>query len=214
MEVEEAVQARRREQMVVDQVVRRGVRDTRVLEALRRIPRHAFVPHALRARAYRDEALPIGHGQALPEAWTVGRMAEAAGTGPGRRILEIGTGSGYLAAVLASAGADVVSVELVPELAEAAARLLGGLGLPVRVHVGDGALGWPAAAPYDAVVVGGAVRTVPPALLDQLAPGGRIVAAVGGEGPQELVVLERAPEGFRRRRLGAVRFRPLTVPEP
>lgn len=212
MELHEAVQARRREQMVLDQVARRGVRDARILDALRQVPRHRFAPPALAARAYRDEALPIGHGQAMPDAWVVGRMAEAAGAAPGQRALEIGTGSGYLAAVLAAAGADVVSVELHPELAAAAGALLAALGLPVRVQVGDGTRGWPDAAPYDAIVVGGAVPTVPEALLDQLAPGGRLVAAVGGEGAQELVVLERAPDGFRRRRLGAVRFQPLTGP--
>lgn len=209
MSLDEAAQARRREQMVLDQVVRRGVREPRVLDAMRRVPRHAFVPPELQARAYRDGPLPIGHGQAVPEAWSVARMVEASRAGPGVRVLEIGTGSGYQAAVLAATGATVISVEVVPELAARARARLAALGLAVEVHTGDGALGWAQAAPYDAVVVGAAVRTLPPALLDQLAPRGVVVAPVGDGTAQELVVLEQTPEGTRRRGLGAVRFLPL-----
>lgn len=200
--------------MVADQLLRRGIRDERVLEAMRRVPRHAFVPPELLARAYRDEAVPIGRGQALAEAWTVARMTEALQLAPGCRVLEVGTGSGYQAAVLAATGARLVSVELDSVLAAEARERLRALGYTVEVHQGDGRLGWPDRAPYDAILVGGAVRTVPPALLDQLADGGRLVTAVGAEGAQELVVMERADTGWRRHRLGAVRFLPLGSPPP
>jgi protein-L-isoaspartate(D-aspartate) O-methyltransferase len=202
--------------MVRNQVERRGVRDPRVLRALECVPREDFVPPAIRHRAYDDAALPIDCGQTISQPYVVGRMCEALGLEPAAGVLEIGTGSGYAAAVLARLAARVDTVERHAELAEAARERLAALGIEnVRVHVGDGSLGWPEHAPYDAILVSAGAPDVPPALLDQLAVGGNLVLPVGpSPTDQELVRVHRqADDTLRRTRLGAVRFVPLVGEE-
>ena len=188
------------------QIEGRGVRDPRVLEAMRKVPREAFVPEDLRARAWEDGPLPIGEGQTISQPYIVALMTEAAGAGPGCRVLEVGTGSGYQAAVLAAAGAEVWTVERLPSLAAEARGRLEGLGGHVHVRVGDGKEGWPEEAPFDAIVVTAAAAAVPEALLAQLKDGGRLVIPLGPKGDQRLLRIFR--DG-REESLGAVRFVPL-----
>ena len=186
------------------------MRDARVLAAMRAVPRHAFVEPALRGRAYDDGPLPIGHGQTISQPYVVAAMTELAQAGPGTRVLEVGTGSGYQAAVLAELGGEVYSIELLEPLAERAAKTLADLGYErVQLRQGDGYRGWPEAAPFDAIVVTAAPPEVPPALLEQLKPGGRLVIPVG-RGWQELEVHTRTPQGVIRERIFAVRFVPMT----
>jgi protein-L-isoaspartate(D-aspartate) O-methyltransferase len=200
--------ARRR--MVERQIEARGVRNPRVLQAMGRVPRHELVPAALRDRAYEDAPLPIGHGQTISQPYVVAAMTAALEIGPGARVLEVGTGSGYQAAVLAELGAEVYSIEIVPALAERARKDLARLGYDsVRVRTGDGYRGWPEAAPFDAIVVTAAPDHVPQPLIDQLADGGRLVLPVGG-GSQELVRITKGPGGLERETLFGVRFVPMT----
>ncbi|TAH39603.1 MAG: protein-L-isoaspartate(D-aspartate) O-methyltransferase [Planctomycetota bacterium] len=199
-----------RQRMVSEQVEARGVRDARVLEAMRRVPRHAFVPAELRAEAYADHPLPIGHGQTISQPYIVAFMTEALGLRGGEKVLEIGTGSGYQAAVLAEIAGEVFTIEIVEPLARAAEQRLREHGYHnVRVRAGDGYQGWPEAAPFDAVIVTAAPERVPQPLLDQLRPGGRLVIPVGGAW-QELILLEKTAQGLRERRLLPVRFVPMT----
>ncbi len=198
-----------RERMVADQIEARGVRDARVLAALRRVPRHEFVPERDRARAYRDGPLPIGHGQTISQPYVVAVMTELAAPGPRDRVLEIGTGSGYQAALLAELAGEVYSIEIVEPLAERATATLERLGYEVHVRHGDGYRGWPEKAPFDAIVVTAAPERVPPALLEQLAEGGRLVIPVG-DLYQELEVHRRTAEGIEVERVFAVRFVPMT----
>ncbi len=199
-----------RERMVADQIEARGVTDPAVLDALRRVPRHEFVPEAWRGSAYADQPLPIGHGQTISQPYTVAVMTELAAAGPGARVLEIGTGSGYQAAVLAELGAEVHSIEILAPLAEQARRTLERLGYGgIALRQGDGYGGWPEAAPFDAIVVTAAAPVVPPALIDQLAPGGRLVIPVG-DLFQELEVHRRTEEGYEIERVFPVRFVPMT----
>lgn len=201
--------------MVRAQIAGRGVRDPAVLATMRQVPRGEFVPEGLRHRATEDGPLPIGHGATISQPYVVAAMAEAARIRPGHRVLDVGTGSGYQAAVLASLGADVVSIERVPELAASAADRLARLGYAVEVVVGDGHRGWPARAPYDRIVVAAAPERVPDALLDQLhRDGGRLVIPVGSEDDQELLVLERDGDRFTRKRLFQVLFVPLRPDGP
>ncbi len=200
------------DQFIRHQLERRGVRDPRVLDAMRAVPRESFVPAHLRDRAYHDGPLPIGHGATISQPYVVAAMTELLGCGPGDRVLDVGTGSGYQAAVLAAMGCEVWSIERVPELSERAARTLADLGYDVHLRVGDGTLGLPEAAPYRGIVVGAAPDRVPDALLDQLDMGGRLVIPVGDTWGQELLTLERTPEGFRRKRHFSVLFVPL-VPD-
>ena len=179
----------------------------RVMAAMAKVPRHEFVTGAQRLLAYENRPLPIGHGQTISQPYMVAVMTDLAGAAPGVRVLEVGTGCGYQTAVLAETGALVTSVELVPQLAEAAAERLKRLGYDeVEVHRGDGARGWPPGAPYDAIVVAAAAgERVPPALLDQLAPGGRLVIPVERHGgrrglfgfrpEQELLLVSKDLEG-------------------
>jgi protein-L-isoaspartate(D-aspartate) O-methyltransferase len=199
-----------REHMVAEQIAARGVADPRVLEAMRRVPRHRFVPEAARADAYADHPLPIAAGQTISQPLIVALMTELAAVSRGERVLEVGTGSGYQAAVLAELGAEVHSIEIVPELADSARALLAQLGY-TRVHVitGDGYRGLPERAPFDAIVVTAAPGHVPQPLVDQLALGGRLVIPVGEE-YQELRVLERTRSGIRERVVSGVRFVPMT----
>ena len=197
--------------MVAEDVARRGVADERVLAAMGTVPREAFVPAADRDRAYADRPLPIGWDQTISQPYVVAVMAEALELEPGDRVLEVGAGSGYAAAVLSRLADEVVTVERVPELAELAARRLAALGADnVAVRVGDGTLGWPDRAPYDGIVVTAGGPEVPPALVDQLAPGGRLVIPVGPLSAQRLVRVRRGPEGgLEQEDLGGVAFVPL-----
>lgn len=197
--------ARRR---MVERLAAAGVRDARVLAALEAVPRHWLVPEALHAQAYRDHALPIGERQTISAPSTVARMSEALELGGGEQVLEIGTGSAYQAAVLGLLAERVVSIERLPRLAAAARRALDRLGIGnVVVHLGDGSVGRPAEAPYDAIVVTAGAPDLPRPLLAQLAPGGRLVAPVGPRGGQRLVRVRRGLDGsFRAEALGPCRF--------
>jgi len=196
--------------MVAEQIEARGVREPAVLAALRAVPRHLFVPAELRASAYNDGPLAIGHGQTISQPYVVAFMTEAARLRPGDRVLEIGTGSGYQAAVLDALGANVWSIEIVPDLAERARRALAAAGASrVTVRAGDGTGGWPEEAPFDAIVVTAAPEQVPQALLDQLKVGGRLVIPLGA-GSQELLRITRTATGFEREPLLSVRFVPMT----
>jgi protein-L-isoaspartate(D-aspartate) O-methyltransferase len=201
---------RARAEMVDAQLVARGVRDRRVLEAMGAVERHLFVPEGRRASAYDDRPLPIGHGQTISQPYVVALMTELAGLGSGSRVLEIGTGSGYQAAVLARIAREVFTIEIVEPLAREAAARLARLGFSnVRVRTGDGWRGWPEEAPFDAVLLTAAPRRIPDALVEQLAVGGRLVAPVG-DAVQELIVLEKTASGVRERRVADVRFVPMT----
>lgn len=208
---------REREQMVRDTIEARGVRDARVLAAVRKVPRHAFVPPPFTKRAYTDQPLPIGWDQTISQPYIVAFMTEAVKPEPKDRCLEIGTGSGYQAAILAELCAKVFSIEYIPELAELGKRQLRAAGYgPERVALftGDGYQGWPEEAPFQVIVVTAAPAKVPQPLLDQLALGGRLVVPVGPEGKsQQLELWKRAQSGrgegaFEVRRLANVRFVP------
>ncbi len=201
-----------REQMVRAHIAARGIRDPAVVGAFRSVAREAFLPPELEEFAYRDSALPIEHGQTISQPYIVALMTAALGLGPGDRVLEIGTGSGYAAAILARIAREVTTIERHQALAEQAARRLAELGFAnVAVHHGDGSLGWPEHAPYDAIVVAAGGPDVPRPLLDQLAPGGRLVMPVGeGRELQKLVRVTRRHDGsLTREDLGDVRFVPL-----
>lgn len=208
-------QARRR--MVEEQLARRDIQDGRVLDAMRRVPRHLFVPARLEHEAYLDRPLPIAEGQTISQPYIVALTAQALRIGPDARVLEIGAGSGYAAAVLAELAREVVTVERHPTLAaEAAARLASLRYGNVQVVTGDGTRGYPERAPYDAIAVTASGPRVPQALLAQLAPGGRLIIPVGpDEHQQQLVLLTRGEaEGvFSQEDLGAVRFVPLVGEE-
>jgi protein-L-isoaspartate(D-aspartate) O-methyltransferase len=185
-----------RQTMVDRQLRARDIADERVLEAMAQVPRELFVPESERHHAYSDAALPIGHGQTISQPYMVARIAEALALRPGERVLDVGTGSGYQAAVLAELGAEVVTIERIPELAESARASLAATGYDrVDVRVGDGTLGVPELAPFDAVAVGAAAPAFPETLYDQLRPRGRLVVPVGGERVQRLEVIVRSPEG-------------------
>ncbi|NPA92447.1 MAG: protein-L-isoaspartate(D-aspartate) O-methyltransferase [Chloroflexi bacterium] len=198
------------ERMVQEQIAARGVRDPRVLEAMRRVPRHLFVPEAYRSSAYEDHPLPIGHGQTISQPFIVAYMTELLDLPPDAKVLEIGTGSGYQAAVLAHLAREVHTIERFPALAEAAQRRLEALGLDnVTVHVGDGSHGLPEHAPFDGILVAAAAPEVPVALLAQLVEGGHLVIPVGARGMQRLERWTRRADGFHREVLDAVAFVPL-----
>jgi protein-L-isoaspartate(D-aspartate) O-methyltransferase len=179
-----------RRRMVDAQLRARGIADERVLDAMRRVPRHAFAPQRYRDQAYEDHPLPIGEGQTISQPYIVARMLEALAIKPTHKVLEVGTGSGYLTALLAELAAQVVSVERHAALADAASELLSRLGYTnVRVIVGDGSQGVAEAAPYEAIIVSAAAAEVPPALLEQLAEGGRMIIPVGAEDSQQLQLI-------------------------
>jgi protein-L-isoaspartate(D-aspartate) O-methyltransferase len=182
--------------MVERQLRARDIEDERVLEAMARVPRELFVPEEERELAYADAALPIGYGQTISQPYMVARIAEALAPRPGELVLDVGTGSGYQAAVLAELGADVLTIERIPELAEQARANLGEAGYErVEVLVGDGTLGVPERAPFDGIAVAAAAPSVPGTLYEQLRPGGRLVVPVGGQRAQRLEVIVRSPEG-------------------
>ncbi len=181
-----------REQMVREQIAARGIRDPRVLAAMRKVPRERFVDVANQDKAYEDRPLPIGHGQTISQPYIVARMAALAELSGTERVLEIGAGCGYATAVLAELAAEVFAIEIIPELAEKARRRLAELG-QTRAHVEcfDGTHGWPEHAPYDAILVAAGAPRVPVLLLAQLAPGGRLIIPVGPRDTQRLVVVKR-----------------------
>ena len=185
-----------REAMVEQQLRARGVADERVLGAMARVPRELFVPPELRDRAYDDAALPIGEGQTISQPYMVARICEALEVRPGHNVLDVGTGSGYQAAVLAELGAEVVTIERLAELGELARGNLAAAGYGrVEVRVGDGTLGVPDCAPFDGIAVAAAAPGLPETLYGQLRRGGRLVVPVGGPRTQRLEVIVRSPEG-------------------
>jgi protein-L-isoaspartate(D-aspartate) O-methyltransferase len=200
-----------REEMVDRTIAARGVTDARVLAAMKRVPRHELVPAEHRDRSYEDRPLPIGFEQTISQPYIVAAMTEAAQVAPGERVLEVGTGSGYQAAVLAELGADVYSIEIVEPLAKRTHALLARLGYAkLHLRIGDGYRGWPEAAPFDAIIVTAAPEQVPQPLIDQLAVGGRLVIPVGDRGDQQLKVITRGPDGTTSETLFPVRFVPMT----
>jgi protein-L-isoaspartate(D-aspartate) O-methyltransferase len=198
-----------RARMVEEQLLARDIRDPAVLAAMREVPRHELIPGSVRVRAYGDHPLPIGHGQTISQPYIVARMTELAEVGEGSRVLEIGTGSGYQAAVLAALGAEVYTIEIVEPLGRRAAEDLTRLGYRVNARIGDGYRGWPERAPFDAIVVTAAPPEIPPPLIEQLAVGGRLVIPVGAD-YQELKVITRTAEGVEERSVFPVRFVSMT----
>jgi protein-L-isoaspartate(D-aspartate) O-methyltransferase len=200
--------------MVDGQLRARDIVDRRVLEAMERVPRELFVPDGLRARAYEDAALPIGEGQTISQPYMVARICETLSLTAGERVLDVGTGSGYQAAVLAELGAEVDTIERLPSLAEQARRNLASAGYDtVTVHVGDGTLGLPERAPFAGIAVAAAAPEVPPALYEQLEPRGRMVIPVGGLHGQRLELVIKSPEGPAVVRSVPCRFVPLVGEE-
>jgi protein-L-isoaspartate(D-aspartate) O-methyltransferase len=198
-----------RDRMVDTQIRARGVADGRVLAALARVPRHYFVPPEYQSRAYDDTPLPIGFDQTISQPYIVGYMTEVLETKPTDRVLEIGTGSGYQAAVLGALVRDVYSIEIVEPLATRAREAMAALGYTnVHVRHGNGYLGWPEAAPFDKVIVTAAPPEVPTALVDQLVPGGMMVVPVG-RGEQTMTIVRKTPEGVSTTETIPVRFVPM-----
>jgi protein-L-isoaspartate(D-aspartate) O-methyltransferase len=182
--------------MVEDQLRARDIVDQRVLDAMERVPRELFVPEGEQHRAYADAALPIGHGQTISQPYMVARIAEALGLAGGEKVLDVGTGSGYQAAVLAELAGEVHTIERIPELEEQARKNLAEAGYDrVQVHLGDGSLGLPAEAPFTAIAVAAAAPGLPELLYEQLEPRGRLAVPVGGRWGQRLEVIVRSPEG-------------------
>jgi protein-L-isoaspartate(D-aspartate) O-methyltransferase len=199
-----------RDEMVTTQLVRRGITNPLVLKAMREVPRHLFVPEAQRAHAYEDRALPVGERQTISQPYIVALMTQLARVEPGEKVLEVGTGSGYQAAVLAVMGARVYTVEIIPALIHRARKTLDSLGYrPIEYRVGDGYRGWPEAAPFDAILVTAAPDHVPQPLVDQLAVGGHLVIPVGAS-VQKLTVITHTAEGTRSEEIIPVQFVPMT----
>jgi protein-L-isoaspartate(D-aspartate) O-methyltransferase len=199
-----------REAMVRDQIAARGVKSPRVLQAMRAVPRHLFVPKALESKAYTDHPLDIGHQQTISQPYIVAKMTELLDPKPDQKVLEVGTGSGYQAAVLSKLVGEVYTIEIVPELAEQARRLLAEIGDDnVHVITGDGYRGLPDHAPFDAVIVTAAPDKVPQPLIDQLKVGGRMVIPVGGK-DQVLELLEKTKDGVVTKKVFDVKFVPMT----
>ncbi|AKK67958.1 MULTISPECIES: protein-L-isoaspartate(D-aspartate) O-methyltransferase [Xanthomonas translucens group] len=201
-------------QRVRDRLVERlresGIRDEAVLNAVRTVPRHLFIDEALASRAYEDTALPIGHGQTISQPWVVARMTETVLAAAPKKVLEVGTGSGYQAAILAALGLEVYTVERIGDLLRQARKRLRQLGMNVRSKHDDGRIGWAEHGPYDAIVVTAAAPALVDALVEQLAPGGCLVAPVGGPSSQSLVRLRRDAEGrIEQDILAPVSFVPL-----
>ena len=200
--------ARRR--MVEEQLTGRDIRDERVLGAMRRVPRHLFVPPDVRDQAYGDHPLPIGHAQTISQPYIVAFMTEALDVQPAHKVLEIGTGSGYQAAVLAELAREVYTIEIVEPLGAAASKTLSDLGYKnIHTRIGNGYMGWPEAAPFDRIMVTAAPPEIPPALVEQLALDG-VIAIPVGTGIQELQVLRRTKDGLTLLKTLPVRFVPMT----
>ncbi len=200
--------------MIAEQLRRRNIHDERVLQVMARVQRHRFVPEALTEQAYSDNALPIAEQQTISQPFIVALTAEALMLQGDERVLEIGTGSGYAAAVLSLLAREVWTIERFRSLAETAATRLHAEGYTnVHVGIGDGTAGWPEHAPYDAIAVAAAGPHIPQSLIEQLAMGGRLVIPVGSREEQQLVRIVRMPDGLRQDRLGPVRFVPLVGQE-
>lgn len=200
-----------RARMVETQIEARGIADPAVLAAMRKVPRHAFIPASGQSMAYEDHPVPIGAGQTISQPYIVAFMSEALQVRPGHKVLEVGTGSGYQAAVLAELGAEVYTIEILEALGRSAAGTLESLGYRgVHVRVGDGYQGWPEAAPFDRIIVTAAPDHVPQPLVDQLAVGGRMIIPVGGQTIQHLTVLTRDAAGVRAEQVLPVLFVPMT----
>ncbi len=207
MKREPDIYHRARERMVQTQIAARGIKDPRVLEAMRKIPRHLFVEEALKDQAYGDYPLPIGEGQTISQPYIVALMTEALELKGPEKVLEVGTGSGYQAAILAELARQVFSIERYPSLAYRAKRLLEQLGYRnVIIKVGDGTKGWPEMAPFDAIIVTAAGPKIPEPLLEQLKDGGRLVMPVGDEWSQSLIKVTKWGDKLIQENLGAVRF--------
>jgi protein-L-isoaspartate(D-aspartate) O-methyltransferase len=206
---------RDRQSMVKEQIEARGIRNPRVLDAMRTVPRHRFVSEALRDEAYSDRPLPIGRGQTISQPFVVAFMAEALELQAGERVLEVGSGSGYAAAVLSRLAAEVYGIELERELYEKSVAVVAGLGYRnVHLRHGDGFHGWPEKAPFDAILLSCAAPEIPRPLWDQLRVGGRFLYPKGTEdGPQGLVLVTKTLKGPREQRLEPVRFVPMRRPE-
>lgn len=199
-----------RDRMVREQIIARGVTDSQVIQACREVPRHEFVPESERKQAYEDHPLPIGFGQTISQPYIVAFMTKALGLQPHERVLEIGTGSGYQAAILSQLVDKVFSIEIVEPLAERSKNTLTKLGLiNVAVRAGDGYKGWPDEEPFDAIILTAAPEHIPLPLLDQLAIGGRLILPLG-KIVQKLMLIRRTPEGWRREELIPVSFVPMT----
>ena len=200
----------KREKMIREQIEFRGIKDARVLEAMRKVERHLFVPPSLASAAYGDHPLQIGYGQTISQPYIVAFMTEALALTPGMKVLEIGTGSGYQAAILAELCDSVFTVEIVPELGQQARRLLSMLGYNnVLVRVGDGYQGWAAHAPYQAVIVTCSPTHIPRPLIDQMAEGGKMIIPVGEHDSQELIMLVKTKDKLKQRAVLPVRFVPM-----
>lgn len=199
----------KRQRMVDEQIASRGVTDPRVLDAMRKVERHVFVPPALQVVAYADEPLPIGHGQTISQPFIVAYMTEALNLKRGDRVLEIGTGCGYQAAILAEIAESVYTIEIVPALADEAKERLESLGYGnIKVRSGDGYKGWPEEAPFDAIIVTAAPPNIPTELVSQLKTEGRMIVPVGSF-LQELVLITKTATGYDTRALIPVRFVPM-----
>jgi protein-L-isoaspartate(D-aspartate) O-methyltransferase len=199
-----------RDAMVDEQIRARGIEAPAVLNAMRKVPRHQFVPPQVRHMAYNDHPLPIGSGQTISQPYIVAYMTEAAEISPRDKVLEIGTGSGYQAAILGEVAREVYTIEIIPELAERARNTLADLGYAnVHVMAGNGYLGWPEHAPFDAILVTAAPDQVPQALVDQLGLGGRMVVPVG-DFVQNMMIIEKTRNGVVKRQTIPVRFVPMT----
>ena len=203
-----------RRHMVVRDLKGRDIIDAQVLAAMGQVPRHLFVPTELQGQAYDDHPLPIGHGATISQPYIVALMTQEAGIKPGQKVLEVGTGSGYQAAVLATLTDKVYSIELIPELAQSAGERLARLGYrQVQIKNGDGYLGWPEFAPFDAIIVTAAAPEIPVALKEQLKDGGRLIIPVGPTpGPQYLLRLTKQGTNFKEEMLSPVAFVPLVKP--
>ncbi len=195
---------------LVEELRGKGIRDLAVLRAIQMVPRHLFVPASVRHRAYDDAALPIGNGQTISQPWVQARYLEVLGLTGKERVLEIGAGSGYQTALLAMLSDSVFGVERIPSLAQSARTVLEATGIRnVTILVGDGTLGWRPFAPYDAILVAAASPEIPAPLVEQLAPGGRMVIPLGDRKSQTLTLVQQEPEGIRTSTVADVRFVPL-----
>ncbi len=203
--------SRRTRDRLIQRLREEGIRDERVLEAIRNVPRHMFVDEALSSRAYEDTALPIGHGQTISQPYIVALMTQALlGGARLKKVLEVGTGSGYQTAVLASLVDEIYSVERLEPLMKLARRRLREIGCRnVHIKLSDGSWGWKEHAPYDGIIVTAAPAEVPSPLLEQLAPGGRLVIPVGGPSMQQLLLVQHTDKGLVQERLELVNFVPL-----
>jgi protein-L-isoaspartate(D-aspartate) O-methyltransferase len=209
---ESDVYARQRRQMVAEQLAARDISDRRVLEAMGRVPRHLFVPSSYRGQSYADYPLPIEDGQTISQPYIVALMTQCLGLEGGEKVLEIGTGSGYQAAVLFELRVRVFSIDINPRLAEQAAQTLRRLGYKdIRVKSGDGFFGWPEEAPFDGIIVTCASPRLPPLLIEQLKEGGRLIIPLGGaQQYQVLTLVTRTRDGIRTKEISGVRFVPMT----